>query len=134
MSDSNRLTFVACQVGNQELIEHLEELKSLQANWNGYGAEPIHPRTIEAAQRFVRWLPIRLSVLPQVVPMTQGRLQLEWHRGTKSLELEFESPSQVHYLKWDSSTGLEEEDLVPVTERSRLRDLIQWFMAGTENA
>ena len=119
---------------NREVIEQIEKLKRLEADWNGYGAEPINPRIIESSQQFIRSLHNQLRVLPQVVPMTQGRLQLEWHDGTRSLELEFESPSQVHYLKWDSSIGLDEEDIVPVADQTRLRELIEWFATGAEHA
>jgi hypothetical protein len=101
----------ACNGKNPEIVEELERLKDLGPNWDGYGAEPIALRTIEAAQRFICQTPFDLRIRPQVVPMTRGRLQLEWHRGPRSLELEFESPSRVHYLKWDSSAGLEEEDV-----------------------
>ena len=62
--------------------------------------------------------------------MTRGRLQLEWHSGERSLELEFESPSQVHYLQWDPSEGIEEEDVLPLAQKDENHSLIQWFVAG----
>ena len=114
---------------NSLVIQQLERLKSLESGWDGYAAEAIDGSTILAAQLFVANLEDELPAMPKVVPMTRGRLQLEWHSGPRSLELEFESPSQVHYLKWDSSVNVEEEDLVPAVDRSKLLELIQWFAA-----
>jgi hypothetical protein len=48
--------------------------------------------------------------------MANGTLQLEWHSGTRSLELEFESPHSIRYLQWNPDEGIEEEGTLPVTE------------------
>src|SRR4051812_12390256 len=69
----------------------LNDLGSLPANWDGYGAPVIDRAILEAAQQFIRALPDDLAPRPQVVPMSGGNLQLEWHHGPKILELEFES-------------------------------------------
>ena len=53
---------------------------------------------------FFRRLPDEIIVTPSVVPMTRGRLQFEWHRGNRSLELEFESIGRIHYLKADDDS------------------------------
>jgi hypothetical protein len=115
---------------NEQVILDLERLKDLSAGWDHAVAEQIDPQTISGAQEFVRWLPDALERLPKVVPMTRGRLQLEWHQGARSLEIEFESASQVHYLKWDNRDGTQEEDVLPVSSREKIRELIQWFHAG----
>lgn len=59
--------------------------------------------------------------------MTRGRLQLEWHAPQRSLELEFESPAQVRYLKWSAPENVEEEDVLSLNEHARVADLIAWF-------
>lgn len=124
----------ACPTGSAfaaGTISEIDELKQLGSNWNGYGAAPIDASIIEAARQLVGSFPPDLVVPPQVVPMTRGRLQLEWHRGSRSLELEFESADEIHYLKWDSETGEQEEEIIPVAEHDRAVDLIRWFMAGS---
>jgi hypothetical protein len=105
----------------------LEDLRRLNAGWDGYGAEPINSATIDAALRVVDQLPASLVDAPQVVPMTRGRLQLEWHRGNRSLELEFETPERLHYLKWDSDAGIEEEDVFPSSQTQTVVELLRWF-------
>ena len=71
---------------------------------------------IDAAKSFIARLPENLVSPPHVVPMSNGTLQLEWHDGPKSLELEFESPSSIRYLQWHPEQGVEDEDAFPVDE------------------
>jgi hypothetical protein len=109
----------------------LDELSRLQPNWDGYGAPVIDPAVIAAARSFVGRLPENLVYRPRVVPTSGGGLQLEWHHGSKILELEFESPRAIHFLQWHPDAGVEEEATFPVTDTERAVDLIQWFMSGT---
>ena len=111
------------------VLQSLDELRSFKTNWDGYGAAPLDPRNLDAAQRFVESLAENAAPTPKVVPMTRGRLQLEWHRGNRSLELEFENPTMVHFLQWDSDRGIETEDIVPIDQTERLEGLVNWFTA-----
>jgi hypothetical protein len=111
----------------KSLLKQLRELQELPPNWNGYGAVPIAADILRAARFFVLSLPNAFSVKPQIVPMTQGRLQFEWHSGPVSLEIEFESPGKLHYLKWDSQKGFDEEDIVHADDEEEILRLIQWF-------
>src|SRR5271157_1768881 len=112
----------------------LERLKSLEANWSGYDTIPINRRLILTAKEFILALPTDIIGTPKVVPMTRGRLQFEWHRGNRSLEIEFESCDRIHYLKWDSDAGLEEEDTILVNDVATIYALLQWFAAEPRNA
>jgi hypothetical protein len=107
--------------------DRIEQLAALPHDWNGYGACPIDPDVIESASRLIDRLSFEAISAPQVVPMTRGRLQFEWHRGRRSLELELETPTLVHYLKYDPGRGIEEEATLPVEETSRLLELLHWF-------
>jgi hypothetical protein len=105
----------------------LDSLRALAPNWDGYGAPPIDPAVIDAAKAFVAGLPENLVSPPCVVPMANGTLQLEWHHGSKSLELEFESPSSIRYLQWHPEQGIEEENSFPVNNVECAVDVIRWF-------
>ena len=59
--------------------------------------------------------------------MTEGRLQLEWHNGQRSLEFEFEDDTAIRYLKWDPRQGVEEEGLIQTADTNRISDLLFWF-------
>ena len=111
------------------MLAQIEQMAGLPHDWNGYGAFPIDPEVIEAASQFIDRLSLDAIATPQVVPMTRGRLQFEWHRGNRSLELEFESPTLAHFLKYDSDRGIEEEDVFPVGDTMRLTELLHWFTA-----
>jgi hypothetical protein len=111
------------------VLEELDRLRRLEHDWNGYGAPPIDPKAIESAEQFLTSLPGTKVTAPKVVPMTRGRLQFEWHRGNRSLELEFETPDRVHYLKWDTDAGIEEEDILSIEETRKLHELLEWFAA-----
>jgi hypothetical protein len=108
----------------------LKELSSLPANWDGYGGRPIDPEIIKTACAFVRALPENLALRPQVVPMSAGNLQLEWHKGPKILELEFETPTMIRYLQWHPEEGVEEEDVFLTADVAKADVLIRWFMNG----
>ncbi|HJT33774.1 MAG TPA: hypothetical protein VJ783_17135 [Pirellulales bacterium] len=105
----------------------IERLRQFKANWDGYGAVPLDPKILDAATRFIESLAHDAAPAPQVVPMTRGRVQLEWHRGGRSLELEFESPETMHFLKCDSENGIEEEDVIPIQDTAAIRCLLSWF-------
>jgi hypothetical protein len=82
---------------------------------------------IQGVSRFVDLLPDDTITVPQIVPMTRGRLQLEWHRGHRTLELEFETPTLIHYLKYDQDRAIEEESTLPANDTIRLMELLHWF-------
>lgn len=115
------------------ILKALEGLRYLPANWNGYNASPIDKRIIDAAKRIIRSLPSDIVATPSVVPMTRGRLQFEWHRGNRSLELELESRDRIHYLKWDSDEGIEEEDSLSINDTDKVRALLHWFASECAN-
>lgn len=132
---------VALQVGRQmgiqcQIMAHasLNKLRELQRDWNGYEAAPIDPEIIASAGKFINDFGVEFQGAPQVVPMTKGRLQFEWHRGSRSLEIELEDPRTIHYLKWDGNLGIEEEDVIDVVNESAITDLLRWFSSEKRNA
>lgn len=113
--------------------DNLDRLKLLDEDWDGYGADPIDEQMIDLAHEFLYQYSSRFRTYPQIVPMTRGRLQFEWHRGNRSLEIEFEIPGEIHYLKWDSDQGIEDEDIVPLYDRHTITALLDWFSKERRN-
>ena len=111
----------------------LDRLASLPPNWDAEGAPPISPQIIQAARNFAKDLPENIVAPPAVVPMATGNLQFEWNDGPRSLELEVEDANTVHYLKWDSDEGIEEEDFFCLEEVNRAVTLIRWFTRSVAN-
>ncbi len=120
--------------GRPPLVDDLEadlrSLSELSPNWDGYGAPTIDPAVIAAVRGFLAGLPEGLAPRPRVVPMSNGMLQLEWHAGPRSLELEFESSNSIRYLRWHPETGIEDEDSFPAEEVEIAVGLIRWFVDG----
>ena len=110
----------------------LDQIANLGRNWDAQGAYPIFPSIVEAARELISSLPAKIKThansIPAVVPMRKGNLQFEWHEGPKTLELEIESPTTIHYLKFQPDAGIEEEDLCAITDTDTVTGLIQWFV------
>jgi hypothetical protein len=105
----------------------LNRFEKLESNWDGYGASPINPAVIQEVRDLIPKIVGHIDEAPVVVPTSRGCVQLEWHRGTRSLELEFESHAMIHYLKWDPTAGIEQEDLVTIYEEGKIQSLLDWF-------
>ena len=121
------------------MLEEVDRLRGYSANWDGYGARPFTNEMLEAVKNFLCWLPdnqlARPSrngdrLLPAVVPMSSGAIQLEWHVENRILELEFETPSIIHYLKWWPQQSIEEEEAYSVADARQSSHLIEWVLSG----
>ena len=111
----------------------IDRLAAVEPNWDGYGAPALDRDIIDAARQFVGRLVSYITVQPLVVPLSNGALQLEWHQGQKILELEIEDPTTIHYLKWDPTAGLQEEDVFPIGDTAKAASLIDWFTGAAAN-
>ena len=83
---------------------------------------------IRAARLYIGRLPPNIAPIPAVVPSAAGNLQFQWSTGRRSLELEIENPSTIHYFKWDPNEEVEEEDIFSIEDTDRTVRLIQWFV------
>lgn len=119
-----------------EAVAQLDSLAPFPPNWDGYGAPPFKAETIAAVRRFLRSLPpgafVRTATgrLPAVVPLSSGAIQLEWHMEDRVLELEFETPSLIHYLKWCPQAGIEAEGTYPAGDERQSSRRIAWVLSG----
>lgn len=111
----------------QRLDDELDRLAALPANWDAEGAPPIDPEIIQTARSLVRRFPASLTSAPAVVPMPKGNLQFEWHDGPRTLELEIETRETIQYLKWHPEEGIQEEDVISISDLRRVEDLLRWF-------
>ena len=118
----------------RRIQEQLDRLSALPANWDGEGAPCISRETIQAARDLVASLPENIAAAPVVVPMASGHLQFEWNEGSRSLELEFESPTLIRFLRWDPDNGIEDEDSFAASDVRRAEALIRWFLGGSWHA
>jgi hypothetical protein len=79
------------------VVNRLNELVSLPANWDSYGGQPVTVTAAVAALRLlvdVHW-PGRL---PSVAPTASGGVQLEWGDGDDGVEVNIHSDGMLTVL------------------------------------
>jgi hypothetical protein len=109
------------------LDARLDQLAGLPPGWDGGPAPAVDPATLAAVRAWAVAMPGRALVpAPAVVPLSSGAVQLEWHAGPRVLELEWERPDLIHYLKWDPAAGTSDEGTFPAADHRRADDLIGW--------
>jgi hypothetical protein len=72
-----------------EVIKKAGELLHLKPNWNSYGGKPIQKKAMAAALAFLERMMQAPTPRPQMVPTSQGGVQLEWHERGIDIEIEF---------------------------------------------
>ena len=68
-----------------ENLNRLSDIRCLEKNWNGYGAEPIDKTIIDKVEYIIK----NICIQPQIFPTGRNSIQLQYEREDKSY-LEFE--------------------------------------------
>lgn len=91
------------------VYDRLAQLMNLPPGWDGYGGEPV-PVDIAsfAAQLLIETLDPE-GPCPQIVPLSYGGVQIEWHELTLDLEIEVVAPHEIIVSYEDATTGDEDE-------------------------
>jgi len=80
------------------ISESLKTIRSLEADWDGYGADPINETTIKRMEYFLNDLLPKNAVSGSIVPGADGSLQAEWHLD--NTELGFVVEPTGEYSSW----------------------------------
>jgi hypothetical protein len=74
-----------------DAVGRLENLASLAPDWDSYGAKAVAANMALAAVKFLAEVAaVAPSVHgPSIVPLSDGGIQVEWHRGGIDLEVAF---------------------------------------------
>jgi hypothetical protein len=77
--------------------EKLRLVEALKGGWDGAAAEPVEAESIEAAREMLFTIRSEHAAAQdaRVLPIADGRIQLEWHDSDRSLEFEFTRPGWV---------------------------------------
>lgn len=114
----------------------LDEIAALKRNWDGYDAPPISPAAIEAARRA-----LNVAKWPEgyVVPTPNGAVQFEWHKGSVSIECEFEEDGKglaILFFCDRAPSGItaEEEIELPASDDAFriLAAMVRWVLAARD--
>jgi len=111
----------------EAVVAQLNALRQLAEGWDGYHGCAINHAIVDAAIAVIQRLKPHLAPRPRIVPLTSGGLQLEWNTPVRSLELEFETTSTIHYLRWQPSAQIEDEDVIAADDTPKVEALIGWF-------
>jgi hypothetical protein len=96
---------------NAAVKERLEVLIRLIPGWDGYGALPVSFENANFALRILERICDEDSPAPQIVPGTQGDLQIEWHTLQGDIELHIKAPNDVHAWRAMQNADPDGEDL-----------------------
>jgi hypothetical protein len=99
------------------------DLLTLPHNWDSYGARTIDPYVVQAAMDSMNRLLGPESPAPRVVPLSNGGLQLEWHRKGIDLEITFEQGEPPIFYYRNRPNG-EEGDFELAGQGQVLKDVL----------
>jgi len=90
----------------------LLKLQQLERGWDSYGALPVKAGVAAAAIQFLLETLDRDAPRPEIMPLPNGRLQIEWHEAGVDLEIEVAEHGPVAFYFCDLETGFEVEQRV----------------------
>ena len=109
----------------QELESRLGELTRLPAGWDGYQGKPVSFGNAEFAANLIESICFDNIPAPQLVPGSDGTLQLEWHMNGYDIEIDVLAPFEIVATRHDRVAG--EEDEIEV--QSDFTELAEWVKA-----
>ncbi len=122
----------------KSVIDRLDELCSLPAGWDGYGAPPVAFSNASFALSMLAQACPLDAPAPQIVPGLRGDLQVEWHTESADIELHVRGPNNVHAWLLNEATSENGEELDLTTDfaavASWLADLSEASVATRRSA
>jgi len=109
-----------------ELKKMMDELRGLPVGWDGHGGKPLDGAVADfTLHLLIKAMPSG-TPLPQLVPLSHGGVQLEWHDDGIDLEIEIEAPNRTFFEFEDQRTGevLEHASSTDFSDLSRIFRLL----------
>ncbi len=93
----------------RSVLESFADVMQLPAGWDSYGAAPPSREAAVAAFTFLVGAMAPTTSPPSIVPMSDGGIQLEWHRNGLDVEIDFPSdgPPVLYVAEASSETEWE---------------------------
>ena len=98
-----------------DALRQIRTLTTLPRDWDTYGAEPINALVVADVVNFLVKVAVPGIAQPSIVPLADGGLQIEWHRGGLDVEVTF-SEDEPGLFVLNHDTGEESER--PLSEAS----------------
>ena len=116
----------------RQVQQKLAIIAAMPANWDQQGAPRVSRIALQSALDFAKVVPWHLLRRPHIAPTPDGNVQMEWHHGDVSLEVEFGADGKTYYLKWDPANGIEDAGGIEEYQVGG-QQLLRWFAGKTRN-
>lgn len=84
------------------LLNELDDLSYLENDWDGEGAKPISPETIETVKEILNQTPSIHNLVEDIYPTPIGSLCMEWKSNKTTINAEIMGNSITFYLDRNS--------------------------------
>ena len=92
-----------------ELRDRFDELTSLPRGWDGYAGRPVSFTCAQFAANLIERLYVKGVPAPQLVPGSDGTVQIEWHRNQFDVEIDVLGTYEVVAIRRNLRTDVVEE-------------------------
>ena len=92
-----------------ELRDRFDELTSLPRGWDGYAGRPVSFTCAQFAANLIERLYVEGVPAPQLVPGSDGTVQIEWHRNQFDVEIDVLGTYEVVAIRRNLRTDVVEE-------------------------
>lgn len=113
----------------KELENRFNTLTSLRKGWDGYAGLPVSFTCAQFAANIIERLFTGALPPPQLVPMPDGTIRLEWHMNKYDLEIEVLAPYEVVACRTDLMTDEAQE----IEVQTDFTELSEWVSALAVN-
>lgn len=88
-----------------EVAQRVTELTALAADWHASGAKPIHEKAALFAMKIVQQFAVEGVPCPDVIPVVDGSIQIEWDVAGLEIELGISGWHEGYVLVEDVAHG-----------------------------
>lgn len=87
-----------------DVLIKLRRIGQLEENWDSYGAPAIKSSIVVSTLQILNSLMRKNIPIPEMVPTSNGGIQLEWHTNSVNFEITVISPVQANVV-WDDDNN-----------------------------
>lgn len=96
----------------------VNELLKLGPGWDGHRANPVTFEAVDTVMAVMGQISTDLTVPPFIFPLPDGGLQLEWHAGRESVEVEVDGEGDAHLIVTDEGGEIVVNAELPPDDRA----------------